>query len=414
MPAYTEKYEDILFSFLHRDNVFPAIIKTKGFHWGKIVSVTRKSLIQEAGYFFKHGKQKNLYGKIWLFAESVNQFRALEFLTDLPESILVSSSPQLTINFPDKDIAHLLLPTKFKHRILRIRFFRHYKLLFKEKYKDHLHTLIKYDGIYESVVDLLRLHKPKAIVFANDHNAFCRALLIGAKECGIKTIYLQHAAVTDKFPALKFDLNLLDGKDSLRKYKRAGTIEGKVVLIGMPKFDKYYEKIKQREEINTVGIALNRNDIFSYYLNISDELKKQFKSMNFIFRFHPSIILSEIVIPEYATLSDVTKESSFEFISKIDVLIAGNSSIHLEAALMNVASIIIDFKRGGATDYYGFIKSGLVQQVTEEALVELIESLKFRQPNVRHKAKYYFETIGNEWDGKSTKLACNIISDFVK
>src|SRR5690606_18182252 len=68
--------------------------------------------------------------------------------------------------------------------------------------------------LYTFYRSLLDFYKPKNIFFSNDHTPAARALLIAAKDLSIKTIYLQHAAVSTIFPPLNFSLSLLDGQYS--------------------------------------------------------------------------------------------------------------------------------------------------------------------------------------------------------
>jgi len=56
------------------------------------------------------------------------------------------------------------------------------------------------------------------LVVANDHSYPCTTIVKAAQDEGVKTVYIQHASVSDKFPALKFDYALLEGLDSLEKY----------------------------------------------------------------------------------------------------------------------------------------------------------------------------------------------------
>ena len=58
---------------------------------------------------------------------------------------------------------------------------------------------------------------------SNDHSPANRALLLVAKSKGIKTVYMQHASVSNLFPVLDFDYSFLDGVNAYNIYKE---IEG--------------------------------------------------------------------------------------------------------------------------------------------------------------------------------------------
>ena len=408
-----EKYKDIFFSFLYRDEIYPGVKKIKGFSIRGILSVILESLKQEFIAVFKKNKSI-INGKIWLYVESINQLKALEPLLDIENSILVTNSDNLLSKNINSSIVKLYQPTKLKHRVLRFFKLSQYKKLFKENFKAHLNTIIKYDGIYEGLLDVLNKHKPIGIVFSNDHNAFCRALRVAAIDCRIKTVYLQHAAVTDQFPPLKFDLSLLDGQDSFDKYKRAGSVRGKVKLIGMTKFDEYFHLINRKRNVESIGLALNNGDDFDTYFEIFSKLNKRFEKMKYYIRFHPSIEVNKINVPDFFIISYTNKETSFDFLANVDALFSGNSSIHLEATLMNIPSYQIKNEKDVLKDYYGFIQNKLIEEVNLHELFELIEVIRKNKPEVRYKAKYYNAVIETKYDGFSTIKVKNEISSVLK
>jgi hypothetical protein len=371
-------YQQIFFSFIYRDNEFPAVQKIKGFSIkGFIKSMIDK--LKVVKYDKSLSENSDLKGKIWLYVESINQYRALsEIIGLLDNAVLVSRSRELINTFSkENEILYLNLINSGN----KMSFWQ-YKRLFKNRFFVHISTIIKNYGVYEALVSTLDVYKPKAVVMSNDHNAFCRALLFASKEKHIPSIYLQHAAVTNRFPPLSFDLNLLEGQDSLNKYKEAGPIEGQVELVGMLKFDKYYGKINQNKSVKTIGIALNGGDNFEDYFTLTDEINSKFNNISFIYRFHPAIDLSAIAIPEYVKISKVTEENPFEFLSRIDMLFAGNSSIHLEAAMMNVVSYVVEFQKIDLIDYYGFIKNGLIETVDVNKVIQLVAEILNNRPEL--------------------------------
>ena len=70
----------------------------------------------------------------------------------------------------------------------------------------------------------------------------------------IETLYIQHASVTSRFPALKFNYAFLDGFDTLNKYITAGPSETKVFLTGTCKFDNVLVSKQNIIYINNLSI----------------------------------------------------------------------------------------------------------------------------------------------------------------
>ena len=122
-------------------------------------------------------------------------------------------------------------------------------------------------------------------------------------------------------------------------------------------------------------------------------------------------------LPSNIIFSDPTKENAFQLLKKVDCIISGNSSILLEAALLNVIpfyftsdqktrfndSHIID-------DKYGYIEGGVAYRIRN--LNDLVQQIKFfdkRKPDLTNKTKYYCSTVGTKWHGKSSIVAANYI-----
>ena len=77
-------------------------------------------------------------------------------------------------------------------------------------------------------------------------------------------------------------------------------------------------------------------------------------------------------------ISDSNKSHPFEFLSKVDAIISGNSAVLLEAALVNVFPIyffseenIIKYNDDNF-DRYGFVKNGIAIQANNLFDLEII------------------------------------------
>jgi hypothetical protein len=102
----------------------------------------------------------------------------------------------------------------------------------------------------------------------------------------------------------------------------------------------------------------------------------------------------------------------FQFLSSIDVLIAGDSNIHLEAALMDVLPIYHDFS-GTAEDWYGFLRNGLVEYAKDaDRVCQIIERERKAKSPVRKRAKRYCVTVGTAYQGRSAELAASVVSSL--
>ncbi|SDJ32570.1 hypothetical protein SAMN04487898_102270 [Pedobacter sp. ok626] len=260
----------------------------------------------------------------------------------------------------------------------------------------------------------LKKLQPSQIIIANQLSCYHRSLAYAAKELGIKTVYIQHASITEQFSNLNlFSSALLEGKDSLNKYQRNGTCNTQLYLIGMPKFDQYFSKVKKNVEIHSIGICTNGLDDFEPYEKLLKLLSSKMPYIKVFIRPHPADRRKddwyELSKKYNSHFSDVLKREAFEFFEEVDLVIAGDSNIHLEATLLNIPSIYFD-PFHNKVDWYGFAKNNLVyysNNVSE--LYEYISEISALSGNVRQRAKFYVETVDTIFDGKSSELATKII-----
>jgi hypothetical protein len=271
-------------------------------------------------------------------------------------------------------------------------------------------------GYYAMLRLLLRRMTPKAVVVSNDHIMWLRAFAKATRDENIPTIYLQHASVTERFPPLAFDYALLEGIDALKKYASIGPSQADVFLTGMPKFDAYTDSKNKKYRLETLGLCTNPFDSFEEVKALCDDLKEWFPDLNVIVRPHPRDgrykIWMDLADSHAWQFSDGKEESSFEFLQRIDANIAGDSSIHLEAVLLDVFPIYFAFGRP-KMDWYGFHENGLVEyyetpEAVQSKVVELLEHI----PPVRSRSLLYNATVNTKYDGRSTDLTCRLIQQI--
>lgn len=272
-------------------------------------------------------------------------------------------------------------------------------------------------GYYIFLCCLLKKIRPSILIMANDHIMWTRTFLRAAKDENIQTIYFQHASVTDRFPPLEFDYALLDGLDAAHKYAECGKSLTKVLLIGIPRFDRYYASLNLVGDVKTIGICVGLLNSLEEVKSIMLALNTLLQDINFLLRPHPGDDRCDewekFAVESGWSFSNGKEENTFGFLSRVDAILAGDSNILLEAVLMNVVGIYYDFS-GKKLDWYGFCENGLVDYFSNpNDLVEHILKLKQARPSVRIKAKRYCATINTPYDGQSTRLAEEIISKIL-
>jgi len=369
--------------------------------------------------FLPQKNRENITGKIWLYVVSKNNYESLAFLQDsLPQTVMVAGQNK-QIGIYNKKVNRLTTRFKIKYlyqfpgllwglyKIKGARALRFFDLIFAAV------------GYFELSLKYLQQYRPQVIIFANDHNTDPRALLLAAKELNIPTIYIQHASVSTSFPPLMFGLNLLEGQDALDKYQQCGLISGVVKFIGMPKADKFILNKNSSTRIQHLGICVNIIDDLNAVRDLLFFLSHRQPTFNISIRPHPSDNRDYSFISELGTtisLSNSKIEPAFHYLIMQDAIIAADSSIHLEAVMLNITSFYYRFNAGNFVyDYYGYVQHGLAEAAdTPEQLAALLNQYKENRPQVYQKANYYNAVMGTENEGKSHALALGYIQDFIK
>jgi len=335
---------------------------------------------------------KFIISDTWLVYQSKNNHKALLPLKDKSKTFI---NPQKNL------VYRYLFFYKILYTIPLIIF-----LIWENKIKWFLYYF-EVLGYFEESKRLLKKYNPTKIVFANDHNPYQISLKLAAKALGIETFYIQHACVAKNLPPLDFTVSFLDGFDALNKYKEIGPIIGEIELIGAIRFDHNKIILNKNKTINTIGIALNAYDKISDTNRLIHKLMTVFLNINIIIRFHPS--MKSISIDKKHKVSISHQEEVLDFLGKIDLLIAGDSSIHLEATIMNVVPVYYKITNNQIFDIYEFIKNNLVYNAkTTKDLIEYIKINIKNKTQVTNRIKYYDEYYNSGVDYKKILKKYNL------
>ena len=360
-----------------------------------------------------------LHGRVWLYVVSANNYDALEFIRQArPDAVLVAGQAK-NIGRYGAAVNRLSLRRKLLHYwqfpfvffgLLRTEGHRAWRFF------DFIFYAIGYYEVYRRA---LRHYRPRAVVFSNDHNDDARALLLACRAEGVPTAYVQHASVSAIFPPLGFDLSLLEGQDALDKYRRCGPVRGRVELVGMPKADAYLSQKNIRPGIQNVGLACNIHDPLPALATALAYLMQELPGLRFTLRPHPSDprdfgpLRNQLPALRW---SDSRRENVFAFLHAHDALVAADTSTHLEATLLNLASVYYQFGPNALiNDYYGYVAHGLVDAAHN--LPELAAVLRGYQAHKSvthfHRARYYNATLGTGHEGHSRALATEMLSNWL-
>jgi len=230
----------------------------------------------------------------------------------------------------------------------------------------------------------------KYIVVANDHTPTIALLIKLASLHKIKTIYLQHAAVSNIFPKLYVDFAFLDGKHSLDCYSNGvshnliNDSKTSIQLVGSSVNIGKFTRKKSNKVLLAIGLFDSLNEICNI-LKFCD-----CNHRDILIRFHPSESNKKILklrneihnlklkcIIEYSINNDLKTD----YVESNGMIIAGDSAVHLQFVLMGGTSIYYKLDQEIKRDYYGFVENALSYPLTpsmllEEGTLEKAESFK--------------------------------------
>lgn len=260
----------------------------------------------------------------------------------------------------------------------------------------------------------------KLIAMSNDHTHDNRCLRLVGEILEIKTLYMQHASVSELFPPLMYDYALLDGQIAFNTYKNCSSKhlsknhhQTDVFLTGQKKAIKISCETKEK----SIGIAVNKLDDIEGVLN----LLNVFVDNNFtvVVRTHPSQqkcfvenLNNYIAKNDLVAWSNAKEDSLIIFFSSVSCVLAANTSIHLEAGLAGLPTIYYEFdKDTSITDYYGYVKNGVSFELNGNDLIRsLQDGIEYCNSPVRNDAlKRYSETYNTKWECKEGVLSALLI-----
>ena len=256
---------------------------------------------------------------------------------------------------------------------------------------------------------IMQDYSPALLVMANDHSPMNRCLLHATHFFNIKTLYLQHASVTAKFPKLKFDYALLDGQESFDKYGQTSKEKSKVLLTGATRYDDFY-KTTLTTKINKIGISINQFDDFDIVKDLCLKIREH-DDLKVIVRPHPNMINwnRDWFLDNGIEYSDSSVESSNEYLNSLALQVSNVCGIHLDAAILGIPTVQFKMSKADIEDHYNYFEIGLINKVNSYAE---LESLFYDQNDLFPSAsivQYFMASLRTQREGRVGEFTANYI-----
>lgn len=195
---------------------------------------------------------------------------------------------------------------------------------------------------------------------ANDHAPIPRALMKLCRVKGLKTVYIQHAPVTDYFPALSADLSILYDDKSIEAYRKASKRRGKPFnsdIVLMPPFSESFlpPKVDNSNGIN-VGVCLSKFPNLSGLIDLLGVLCSCNRVVSVLLRPHPACKadMSNLFFDEKILLQ--SDEADLDaFVRGVSLALVPTSGVAIELLHKGVPTFYVQRTDDVPYDYYGFI-----------------------------------------------------------
>lgn len=212
--------------------------------------------------------------------------------------------------------------------------------------------------------------KNNLVVIANDHSIYNNFIINWCKFNGLKTMYMQHAPVTEKFPPLRCDFNILFSKSSLDIYSKISKINVHYKLISDIRLIKYLE-LSKRVENNTRSILICTNQLD--YINEVKKYVDYFHNLDYkiTIRKHPADRRNWSFSNTFASTDDLYND-----LLNNNIVLCNETALILEGIISD--KLIYKCKFSEFFDNYGYLKDNLVlKEYTNLELLNIDINNKF-------------------------------------
>lgn len=234
------------------------------------------------------------------------------------------------------------------------------------------HPILNYDLVRVSKTIGLHyiynklLSNKKEVINFNDHTPYNVLLYNMANNFKIKTLYIQHAPVSERFPPLYHDINILFSQDSLDKYRQYSD-DVSVVLACDIRFLLNKNSVDSNNE-DKILICPNELDSFDI---IDEFIQKLSNIYPILLRPHPNDPRNWGNIKNCILSNNVSLWDDMEY---CNIVITNESAVSLEAIFFDKKLYKAAFFSESYDDY-SFIKKGLIVREYED-MDAIIDAIK--------------------------------------
>ncbi len=202
------------------------------------------------------------------------------------------------------------------------------------------------------------------VAVANDHSPVQVAFIMISRLFGCRTIYIQHAEITESFPELNFDYSILKNLRSKSIYRKIAPVKGMMQVSGDESNCIDVEELMS--SFNEILVSKSK-DVVIYGSSLVSErmitiacsrLRANPQVNKIYYKPHPRIAAEELNFLKGIDTHLLSESPKFDHLA-----ICGNSSVCLEVASEGFPVFLCYEIDSLPEDYYGFVRSGLFNGV---------------------------------------------------
>ena len=278
----------------------------------------------------------------------------------------------------------------------------------------NLYDFIIAPGLTFFYFSICRRYKPECVLLSNDHRIFTKTLELVCEDCGIKTIYVQHASVSYAFPELHFTYSFLDGMDALQKYTDGDKqSKGNIFLLGAIRYDglSAYRLSRRSFYRGCIGVAINLLDDNNITNKVCNLLLEKYPNVKLKIRSHPAMLNNPFLFDNSDRIiyTCASNESMVDYLDSIDLQIASDSGIHFDAIIGGVKTVAYNLSKSVFGDNYNYVKNGMLAYANDFETLDQIISSSYDNIVDENIVRFYDEAFGKTYAGRCSE----IVSEFI-
>ncbi len=224
---------------------------------------------------------------------------------------------------------------------------------------------------YARFRELLRSTACDATLVSSDSSPEAIGLTLAMTDRPCARLYVTHGHIPDRPwredqpPTMHFDGFILDGQAALDIYKRSQRVTVPVVFKGVEGTDRSLRLAALEKDRLRIGIFASLQTDFNKCQRVIRGVRRRFSLEHIVLRLHTNKVARHPHMRRLlAGLEGVdgadADRSLQEDIDRCDLVIAGDTSVHLNVLKHGVPTVYVAGMDNVPHDFYGFIRGGLI------------------------------------------------------